>query len=310
MAVAGRAKMAPTGRRLAVPAPPSSIPPLGDAMVLDRLRKGTATRDPKKIPDGLWLKCPGCAKTVYKKLVEERLDTCPECNHHFTMSARRRIAALIDDGTFEEWDADMSSADPLAFVDSKPYPERIKAAQAKTGLKDAVVCGHGRLGDRPTGIGVMDFEFNGGSMGSVVGEKLTRMIERSTERKLPCIIVSTSGGARMQEGALSLMQMAKTSAALARHQQARLPYISVLTNPTMAGVMASYASLGDVIIAEPKALIGFTGPRVIKETIKQELPEGFQTSEFCHQHGQVDLIVSRQDLKNELARLLGYLHRL
>ena len=201
----------------------------------------------------------------------------------------------------------MTSSDPLGFVDSRPYVERIAQQMAKTGLKDAVVCGSGKLNGLGVGIGVMDFSFNGGSMGSVVGEKLTRMIEFATKERRAAIIVSSSGGARMQEGALSLMQMAKTSAALGRHQQAKLPYISVLTNPTMAGVMASYASLGDVIIAEPRALIGFTGPRVIKETIKQELPEGFQTSEFLHEHGQLDLIITRQDLKAELGRILRYL---
>jgi acetyl-CoA carboxylase carboxyl transferase subunit beta len=276
-------------------------------MVLDRLRRHASGRDPKKIPDGLWVKCPGCAKTVFKRLVEERLDTCPECNHHFPMPAARRIEVLIDPGTWSEWDPDITSADPLGFIDTKPYPDRINQAQSKTGLKDAVICGTGGLDGRPIGLGVMDFSFNGGSMGSVVGEKLTRMIERSTDARMPVVIVSTSGGARMQEGALSLMQMAKTSAALGRLASAKLPYISVLTNPTMAGVMASYASLGDVIIAEPKALIGFTGPRVIKETIKQELPEGFQTSEFLHKHGQVDLITTRQDLRAEIGRILGYL---
>ncbi len=276
-------------------------------MVLDRLRRATPSKDPKKIPDGLWLKCPSCSKTVFKRLVEERLDCCPECNHHFKMPSGRRIANLIDEGTWVEWDANLVSGDPLGFVDGKPYPERIKQQQAKTGLKDAVLCGTGAMGGHPVGLGVMDFEFNGGSMGSVVGEKLTRMIERSTAAKMPAIIVSASGGARMQEGAISLMQMTKTSAALARHAEKNLPYISVLTNPTMAGVMASYASLGDVIIAEPKALIGFTGARVIQETIKQELPEGFQTSEFLFKHGQLDLIVNRQDMKAELARIVGYL---
>ena len=276
-------------------------------MVLDRLRRNATGKDPKKIPDGLWLKCPGCSKTVFKRLVEERLDTCPECNHHFPMSGKARIALLIDDDTWSDWDAGMTSADPLKFNDSKPYAERILQQQAKTGLKDAVICGTGRINGIAVGMGVMDFSFNGGSMGSVVGEKLTRMIERSTAARMPAIIVSTSGGARMQEGVLSLMQMVKTSAALGRHAEARQLFISVLTNPTMAGVMASFASLGDVIIAEPKALIGFTGPRVIKETIKQELPEGFQTSEFCREHGQLDLIVTRQDMRAELTRLLKYL---
>ncbi|MBA3709768.1 MAG: acetyl-CoA carboxylase carboxyltransferase subunit beta [Planctomycetes bacterium] len=276
-------------------------------MVLDRLRRNAAGRDPKKIPDGLWVKCPGCAKTVFKRLVEERLDTCPECNHHFPMASAKRVEVLVDPGSWQEWDAGMTSGDPLGFIDTKPYIDRIAQAQSKTGLKDAVICGTGAVAEHPVGLGVMDFSFNGGSMGSVVGEKLTRMIERSTAARMPVIIISTSGGARMQEGALSLMQMAKTSAALGRHADKRLPYISVLTNPTMAGVMASYASLGDVIIAEPKALIGFTGPRVIKETIKQELPEGFQTSEFLLKHGQLDLIVARQDLCAEIGRLLAYM---
>ena len=275
-------------------------------MVLERLRRGAVSKDPKKIPDGLWVKCPSCTKVVFKRLVEERWETCPECNHPFPLPARRRIDLLIDEGSFRELDAGMTSSDPLKFVDSKPYPERVKQYQGKTGLIDAVITGMGTLSGRPVGIGAMDFQFNGGSMGSVVGEKLTRVIEASTKARCPVIIVSTSGGARMQEGAVSLMQMAKTSAALARHAQARLPYISILTNPTMAGVMASYASLGDIILAEPKALIGFTGPRVIRETIKQELPEGFQTSEFCQKHGQIDLIVTRQEMKGQLARILAY----
>ncbi len=276
-------------------------------MVLDRLRRHAGAKDPKKIPDGLWVKCPSCTKTVFKRLVEERMDTCPECNHHFPMGGAKRIASLIDDGTWTEWDANLVSGDPLGFVDSKPYPERIAQQQAKTGLKDAVQCGTGKMNSLAMGLGVMEFAFNGGSMGSVVGEKLTRMVERSTSARMPAVIVSASGGARMQEGVLSLMQMAKTSAALARHAEARLPFISVLTDPTMAGVMASFASLGDVIIAEPKARIGFTGARVIQETIKQELPEGFQTSEFLMQHGQLDLIVARQELKAELSRILVYL---
>jgi len=276
-------------------------------MVLERLRRGAVSKDPKKIPDGLWVKCPSCTKVVFKRLVEERWETCPECNHHFPLPARRRIELLIDEGTFTEIDANLSSGDPLRFVDSKPYPERVRQYQEKTGLTDAVITGLGLIEGRKVGIGAMDFSFNGGSMGSVVGEKLTRVIERATAERAPVIIVSTSGGARMQEGAVSLMQMAKTSAALARHAQAHLPYLSILTNPTMAGVMASYASLGDIIMAEPKALIGFTGPRVIRETIKQELPEGFQTSEFCMKHGQLDLIVTRQDMRAEIARVLSYL---
>ena len=276
-------------------------------MVLDRLRRGSGRRDPKKIPDGLWIKCPSCSETVFKRLVEEQLETCPNCGHHFPMPAPQRIASLIDEGTWQELDADLTSADPMSFVDRKPYPERVAQMQAKVGLNDALVSGLGHMAGRPIALAVMDFRFIGGSMGSVVGEKIARLIEAAIADHLPVIIVSTSGGARMMEGIMSLMQMAKTSAALARLAAARLPYISILTNPTMAGVMASYASLGDVIIAEPKALIGFTGPRVIKETIKQELPEGFQTSEFCYEHGQIDLIVSRRELKDELTRVLAYL---
>jgi acetyl-CoA carboxylase carboxyl transferase subunit beta len=276
-------------------------------MVLDRLRWGGGRRDPKKIPDGLWVKCPSCQKTVFKRLVEERLDTCPECGHHFPMEARRRIDSLIDEDTWEDWDADLQTGDPLHFVDSQAYPKRIEAAKKKTGLNEAVVTGSGKLSGRAIGLGVMDFRFNGGSMGSVVGEKLTRLVERSTEASLPVIIVSASGGARMQEGIVSLMQMAKVNGALARLSDAGLPYLSVLTRPTFGGVTASFATVGDINIAEPKALIGFAGPGVIKTTIRQELPEGFQTSEFCLEHGQVDLIVDRQDLKRELGRLLDYL---
>lgn len=276
-------------------------------MVLERLRRGKGSQDPKKIPDGLWVKCPSCEKTVFKRLVEERLETCPECGHHFPMGAQARIDSLVDPDSWEEWDTELSSGDPLKFVDSKPYPTRVTQAQAKTGMKDAVVSGRGTIHGQPLALGVMDFRFNGGSMGSVVGEKLTRVVERATEAGIPAVIICASGGARMQEGVISLMQMAKTSGAISRHGEAGLPYISVLTHPTMAGVMASFASLGDVIIAEPKALIGFTGARVIKETIKQELPDGFQTAEFCMEHGQLDLIVRRQDMRDELGRVLGYL---
>lgn len=276
-------------------------------MVLDRLRWGSGRKDPKKIPDGLWVKCPSCQKSVFKRLVEERLDTCPECGHHFPMTAQKRIDMLIDEDSWQEWDTTISSADPLHFVDSQKYPERISAAQKKTSMKDAVITGSGKIEGRPAGLGVMDFRFNGGSMGSAVGERLTRLVENCTEEKLPVIIVSASGGARMQEGILSLMQMAKVSAALQRHSDARLPYISILTRPTFGGVTASFATLGDLNIAEPKALIGFAGPTVIEQTIKQSLPDGFQTAEFCLEHGQIDLIIQRQDLKTELSRILSYL---
>lgn len=276
-------------------------------MVLDRLRWGSGRKDPKKIPDGLWVKCPSCQKSVFKRLVEERLETCPECGHHFPISCQKRIESLIDDGTWKEWDSTISSADPLKFTDSQKYPDRIHAAQKKTGLKDAIMSGSGAINGYMTGLGVMDFRFNGGSMGSAVGERLTRLIEVCTEENLPVIIISASGGARMQEGILSLMQMAKISGALQRHSNAQLPYISILTRPTFGGVTASFATLGDINIAEPKALIGFAGARVIEQTIKQSLPEGFQTAEFCKEHGQIDIIVSRQNLKNELSTLLSYI---
>lgn len=258
----------------------------------------------KDIPAGLWTKCPESGEIVYNKELEENWMVVPKSGYHFQIKARRRVDLLIDEGTFVEHDAELSSVDPLDFVDNKPYPARIEAAQSKTGEKDATVSGVGKLKGMPVSIAVMDFAFNGGSMGSVVGEKITRAIERATKGGMPVIVVCASGGARMQEGILSLMQMAKTSAALARHSEAGLPYIAILTNPTMAGVMASFASLGDVIIAEPKALIGFAGPRVIKETTQQDLPAGFQTSEFLLQHGLIDQIVPRLEMKNRLATLL------
>ncbi|WP_309382375.1 acetyl-CoA carboxylase, carboxyltransferase subunit beta [Cerasicoccus frondis] len=258
----------------------------------------------KDIPAGLWTKCPESGEIVYNKELEENWMVVPKSGYHFQLKARRRVDLLIDEGTFVEHDATLSSVDPLEFVDNKPYPKRIEAAQAKTGENDALLSGTGELNGMPVSIAVMDFSFNGGSMGSVVGEKIARAIERATEAGTPVIVVCASGGARMQEGILSLMQMAKTSAALARHSEAGLPYAAVLTNPTMAGVMASFASLGDVILAEPKALIGFAGPRVIKETTQQDLPAGFQTSEFLLERGLVDQIVPRLEMKNRLATLL------
>jgi acetyl-CoA carboxylase carboxyl transferase subunit beta len=265
-------------------------------------------RRKKEMPDGLWIKCQSCNQMVFKKIVEERLNVCPECNYHFTIPSQKRIELLLDAGSFEERYADMTSLDPLGFIDRITYPERLHSEQEKTGLKDAVVVGTGKIEGRRIMFAVTDFNFLAGSLGSVMGEKITRIVEEAQEEGLPLIIVSGSGGgARMQEGALSLSQMAKTSAAIARFHDAGGVYISILTNPCMAGVMASFASLGDVVIAEPKALIGFTGPRVIRQTIQAELPEGFQRSEFLLERGLIDMIISRKNLKKEVARLLNYL---
>lgn len=259
------------------------------------------------VPEGLWVRCPGCQATIFRKEAQRLLGTCPECNYHWAISAQERIAQMLDEGTFEEWDADLIAGDPLNFCDRKPYKERLRDDRLATGLKDAAVTGCGRIRARKVAFGVTDSRFIMGSMGSVVGEKLTRAVERSQEQDLPLIIVSGSGGgARMHEGILSLMQMAKTSAALARFHEAGGLFISVLTNPTMGGVAASFASLGDVVFAEPKALIGFAGPRTIKATIRIELPKGFQTSEFLLEHGFIDRIVKRQDLKSEIARAIDY----
>lgn len=263
---------------------------------------------PKRgVPEGLWKRCPGCQQTIFRKEAEKRQGVCPECDYHWYVSARERIHQVLDEGTFEEWDTDLESADPLGFVDKVPYPEKIQKEQEKTGLREAAVVGAGMVRGRRVAFGVTDSAFMMGSMGSVVGEKLTRTIERATEQKLPLIIISGSGGgARMHEGLLSLMQMAKVSAALARFDQAGGLFISVLTNPTMGGVAASFASLGDVVFAEPKALIGFAGPRTIQATIRIELPKGFQTSEFLLEHGFVDRIVRRPELKSEIARTIDY----
>jgi len=262
----------------------------------------------KEIPDGLWTKCEECSEVLYNKTLEENLRVCPKCNYHFTLNAYERINAILDLGTFRESDRDMISTDPLHFEGPKTYKDKLAQDQAATGLKDAAVTGEGLLDNKKIIIAVTDSRFIMGSMGSVVGEKITRAIETATKTKLPIIIVSGSGGgARMYEGMYSLMQMAKTSAALAYHHKAGLVFISVLTNPTMAGVMASFAGLGDVIIAEPKALIGFTGPRVIEQTIRQKLPPGFQRSEFLLEHGLIDMLVHRKNLKNTLSQLLDYL---
>ncbi len=259
------------------------------------------------VPEGLWIRCPSCKAAIFRKEAEKKLGVCPECDHHFYVSAKTRIEQVLDSGTFEEWDADLLAADPLNFKDKKPYRERLVAERKLTGLKDAILTGCGMVRARRVAIGITDSAFIMGSMGSVVGEKLTRLTERATEQRLPLIIISASGGgARMHEGILSLMQMAKVSAALARYNQAGGLYISVLTNPTMGGVAASFASLGDVTFAEPKALIGFAGPRTIKATIRIELPNEFQTSEFLLQHGYIDRIVHRARLKAEIARTIDY----
>jgi acetyl-CoA carboxylase carboxyl transferase subunit beta len=262
----------------------------------------------KEIPDGLWTKCEECSEVLYNKTLEENFKICSRCGYHFVLSASERIGYTLDKDTFEEYDKDMVSGDPLDFKGPKTYKEKLEQDQLATGLKDAVLTGEGAIEAKRVVIGVTDSRFIMGSMGSVVGEKLTRAIEAATKKKLPVVIISGSGGgARMYEGLLSLMQMAKTCAALRRHHEARLAFISVLTNPTMAGVMASFAGIGDVIIAEPKALIGFTGPRVIEQTIRQKLPPGFQRSEFLLEHGLIDVIVNRRNMKAELARVIEYL---
>lgn len=266
-----------------------------------RILKKARKRD---MPDGLWLKCPGCNEMIFREEQEKALRVCPLCGHHFPMGRKERIAMLADAGSFVEWDADIYSVDFLKFVGTASYQEKLDANRRKTGEVDAVTCGRARLDGRAIALGVMDFSFLGASMGSVVGEKITRLIERGTAEQLPVIVVCASGGARMYEGMISLMQMAKTSGALARHADAGLPYIPVLTHPTTAGVMASFATLGDVIIAEPGALIGFAGARVIKETIQQDLPPGFQRPDFLLEHGLLDQIVPRSELKPALVRLL------
>lgn len=260
----------------------------------------------KEIPEGLWTKCPACGEVIFNKELEDNLMVCPKCEHHMTISAWNRILSVCDLDTFKELDAKLSSVDILKFTGVTSYPDRLKNYQSKTGLLDAVTSGWGEIEGIQVSLAAMDFNFLGGSMGSVVGEKITRAIERGVAEKKPVIVFSASGGARMYEGMFSLMQMAKTSGALARLAATQQPFISVLTNPTMAGVMASFASLGDVIIAEPKSMIGFAGARVIKETTQQELPKGFQTAEFCVEHGLVDHIVDRKDMRQTLAKLLRY----
>ncbi len=272
-----------------------------------KLNYATVKVRKRDIPDGLWLKCPGCNEIVFKQELDANVGVCPKCNHHFQISRKDRIAMLIEDGSFKEWDANLFSVDALSFTGTASYTSKLEENVKKTGYNDAITCGRAKMGPYDIGLGVMDFTFLGASMGSVVGEKVTRMIEKSTKAGLPAIMINASGGARMYEGMFSLMQMAKTSAALARHAESGLPYISVLTHPTTAGVMASYATLGDVIIAEPNALIGFAGPRVIKETTQQDLPEGFQRSEFLLKHGLIDIVISRKVLKQTLVQMLDYM---
>lgn len=264
-------------------------------------------RQKRGVPEGLFLRCPGCNNAIYRPEAEKRQNVCPQCDYHFYVSARDRLTQLLDDGTFEQWDSNIRPTDPLEFKDKKRYSDKLVEEQGRTGLLDAVLTGAGMIRARRVAIGVTDSAFFMGSMGSVVGERLTRLVERATDQDLPLIIVSASGGgARMHEGILSLMQMAKVSAALARYDRAGGLFVSVLTNPTMGGVAASFASLGDVVFAEPKALIGFAGPRTIKATIKIELPKGFQTSEFLLEHGFIDRIVHRGKLKSEIARTIDY----
>ena len=268
--------------------------------------EGADKRPTVQISEGLWIKCDSCKEIIYRAEVERAGRVCPKCRYPFRISARERIATLTDAGSFEEHDAHLTSADPLGFKDTKRYRDRVKAAQQKTGLGDAVVCGLAKIGGLPTVLCAFEFAFLGGSMGSVVGEKLARSVELAIAKHVPVIIVAASGGARMQEGILSLMQMAKTATVLERLGRAGLPFLSVLTDPTTGGVTASFAMLGDVILAEPRALIGFAGPRVIAETIRQPLPEGFQRSEFLLEHGQIDMVVDRRDLKDTLRRLLAF----
>jgi acetyl-CoA carboxylase carboxyl transferase subunit beta len=256
--------------------------------------------------EGLWIKCENCRSIIWKKDLEANWEVCPKCDYHFRLGAKRRLQLLLDGGKWTEHDADLASTDPLKFVDIKPYTQRLREAQDKLGINDAVLTGEGRLNGRLIICCSMEFAFAGGSMGAVVGEKVTRAAERSAERKMPLVIVSCSGGARMQEGVVSLMQLAKVSAALARLDETRVPYISVLTDPTTGGVTASFAMLGDLNIAEPGALIGFAGPRVIEQTIRQKLPEGFQRSEFLLEHGFLDAIVARKNLKNYIGHALDF----
>ncbi len=287
----------------AVTPPPASSP---ETNFIKKPRMGGKSKK-RDIPEGLWTKCPKCAHMLYDRELDENLKVCRHCSHHFPIGARERIHALVGTCTFQEINPDMISVDSLKFTGVAAYSDKLESYRKSTGLRDAVITGIGQIGTHRVALGVMDFGFLGGSMGSVVGEKLTRLIEAGTDKGLPVIIISTSGGARMYEGMFSLMQMAKTCGALAYHAKRKLPYISVLTHPTTAGVMASYASVGDMIIAEPGAMIGFAGPRVIKDTTQAELPPGFQTAEFLVEHGLIDAIVPRSEMKARLTYYLDFL---
>jgi acetyl-CoA carboxylase carboxyl transferase subunit beta len=290
--------------------PALTPPPAGDSpttFIKRKLKLGGTKSKKREIPEGLWQKCPKCETMLFDKELDENLKVCAKCEYHFSIGARERIHSLVETCTFEEMNAAMISVDVLQFTGASSYKDKLASNWKKTNLKDAVITGVGRIGEHRVALGVMDFSFLGGSMGAVVGEKLTRLIEAGTEKGLPVIIISTSGGARMYEGMFSLMQMAKTCAALGYLAKARLPYISVLTNPDYAGVMASYASVGDLILAEPGAMIGFAGPRVIKDTTQAELPPGFQTAEFLLDHGLIDAIVPRKEMKDRLQEYLAFM---
>lgn len=272
-----------------------------------RKSKNISETTQREMPDGLWTKCPSCATIIYRKELEEHAFTCPKCEHHFRIGSNKYIDVLFDPGSFHEMDEKVRSADPLEFTDTRPYKARLKEAYSKSGLPDAVTTGMGTIDGKVISFGCMNFGFIGGSMGSVVGEKFMRAAKRSLDQRVPFVFISASGGARMQEAALSLMQMAKTSAVLSELAENGIPYISILTDPTTGGVSASYAMLGDIIIGEPKALIGFAGPRVIEQTIRKKLPEGFQRSEFLLEHGFLDMVVHRKDLRKSLSKVLGML---
>lgn len=281
--------------------------PLTDWLRHRKQQRDGKEADKRTVPGGIWSKCANCGKTIYQNDILENQHVCPECDHHFSPSPHERVEALLDADSFRPMDEGLTPQDPLSFIGSKPYKDSLKKAMSTTGSHEAVLTGAGRITNRPVCLGVMDFRFIAGSMGSVVGEKITRLFETATTNKAPVITVSSSGGARMQEGMLSLLQMAKTTGALERHNQANLPYISILTNPTTGGVLASFASLGDIIIAEPRALIGFAGPRVIEQTLGEELPPGFQRAESVLELGTIDMIVHRRDLRKTIASLLDYL---